>query len=150
MYQNIVVAVDSSALARQALTHAVCLARQAQATLHVVHVVNMYELVFEDSSQRDGMKARMMAERHGEEVLTTILSEVDAGAVTHCTKVLECWGAGSEIAKILLNYANEQAVDMMVMGTHGRTGLAHLLMGSVAESVLREAKVPVVIVRAAD
>jgi nucleotide-binding universal stress UspA family protein len=45
-------------------------------------------------------------------------------------------------------YAVENAVDMIIMGTHGRTGLLHLLLGSVAESVLRHASVPVLCVPA--
>jgi len=43
----------------------------------------------------------------------------------------------------ILNIAQEQSVDMIVMGTHGRTGLSHLLMGSVAERVVRQSTVPV-------
>jgi len=47
----------------------------------------------------------------------------------------------------VLKFADEQAVDLIVMGTHGRTGLGHLLMGSVAETVVRTAQCPVMTVR---
>jgi nucleotide-binding universal stress UspA family protein len=54
---------------------------------------------------------------------------------------------GSPAAEIV-RFANEEGVDLIVMSTHGRTGLMHLLMGSVAEAVVRHAACPVVTVRA--
>jgi universal stress protein A len=50
-------------------------------------------------------------------------------------------------AEQIVEYAREHHCDLIVMGTHGRTGLSHLLMGSVAESVLRHAPCPVMVVR---
>ncbi len=47
----------------------------------------------------------------------------------------------------IIKFADEQSVDLIVMGTHGRTGLGHLLMGSAAESVVRTAQCPVMTVR---
>ena len=46
----------------------------------------------------------------------------------------------------LLKVADEWAADLIVMGTHGRTGLSHILMGSIAEHVVRHAKIPVLII----
>ena len=50
-------------------------------------------------------------------------------------------------AKKLVNYAREENVDLIVMGTHGRTGLKRLLLGSVAEAVVRHAPCPVLLVK---
>lgn len=50
-------------------------------------------------------------------------------------------------AKAILSYAQEHTVDLIVMATHGRTGLAHLLMGTVAEAVLRAAPCPILMIR---
>jgi len=52
-------------------------------------------------------------------------------------------------ARSILEYAGEKDIDLIVMGTHGRGGLAHLLMGSVAEKVVRQAACPVLTVRQA-
>ena len=64
--------------------------------------------------------------------------------------VTEFFGLSAETtkpAKVLVDFANKQNVDMIVLGTHGRSGLEHLLMGSVAEYVVRHADCPVVTVR---
>ena len=52
-------------------------------------------------------------------------------------------------ADVIVQFANAHNVDMIVLGTHGRTGLLHLLMGSVAESVMRQADCPVITIRQA-
>jgi nucleotide-binding universal stress UspA family protein len=54
---------------------------------------------------------------------------------------------GSHEADVILNAAVKEHADMIVVGTHGRTGLSHLLMGSVAEKVIREAPCPVLCAR---
>ena len=53
-----------------------------------------------------------------------------------------------DTATEILRYAREELVELIVMGTHGRTGLKHLVLGSVAERVLRQAECPVLVVRA--
>lgn len=50
----------------------------------------------------------------------------------------------------ILNYSQQKAIDLIVMSTHGRTGLSHLLMGSVAENVVRKARCPVLTVHPTD
>ncbi|WP_255701217.1 universal stress protein [Chromobacterium sp. Beijing] len=60
-------------------------------------------------------------------------------------KILESWG--DKIAAVLVDDAGVWGADLIVMGTHGWSGLMHLLMGSVAEGVLKLADVPVLLVR---
>jgi nucleotide-binding universal stress UspA family protein len=55
--------------------------------------------------------------------------------------------SSGDVAKELLRAADEQAASAIVLGTHGRTGLSHLLLGSIAEKVIQRARVPVVTVR---
>ena len=62
--------------------------------------------------------------------------------------VLHSWGGGKEIAFALVEYAKTSGADLMVIGTHGRTGLRHLLLGSVAEAVMRESSLTTLVVRA--
>lgn len=51
------------------------------------------------------------------------------------------------MAQELVNYADQQGADLLVLGTHGRTGLMHLLMGSFAETVMRQSHLPLLIIR---
>ena len=52
-----------------------------------------------------------------------------------------------EMAQELVDYASQQGADLLVLGTHGRTGLMHLLMGSFAETVMRQSHLPLLIIR---
>ena len=58
--------------------------------------------------------------------------------------------AGDKIADLLIREATEHEVDLVVMGTHGFSGFMHVLMGSVAEGVLRQSDIPVMLLRVRD
>jgi len=77
------------------------------------------------------------------EVLQKLKQIVPGGAVRHSHHVLQ-----GEIVDTILNFADAQGVDLVVMGTHGRRGITAVLMGSVAESIVRRAKCPVLTVKA--
>jgi nucleotide-binding universal stress UspA family protein len=87
-------------------------------------------------------------------VRTTILEEAKARLVRRLTpRDREELGADAEVvfgrdAETIVDYAADRGIDLIVMGTHGRTGMAHLLLGSVAERVVRTAHCPVLTVRA--
>lgn len=51
------------------------------------------------------------------------------------------------MAQMLVDYADEKSSDLIILGTHGRSGLMHLLMGSFAETVMRETNLPLLIIR---
>lgn len=67
---------------------------------------------------------------------------LDAGAHSVTTRLLQGWAPGE-----ITQFAKDGGIDLIVMGTHGRTGLKHLLLGSVAERVVRTAPCPVLTVR---
>jgi nucleotide-binding universal stress UspA family protein len=75
------------------------------------------------------------------------LDEWKAIAVGLGLATVEAATAVGEPAYEIVTYAKEKAVDLVVVGTHGRTGLTHALMGSVAERVVRKAPCPVLTVR---
>ena len=54
------------------------------------------------------------------------------------------------MAQELVDYADEQGANLLVLGTHGRTGLMHLLMGSFAETVMRQSHLPLLVIRSED
>lgn len=143
--KNILVATDFSEPADAALTYGRTLARSFDATLHVLHVTqDIYLQAFGSEAyvapvpdlQRDIDDA---ARKHLDELL------IDSDASGPATrKVLR---TSNSPARSIVEYAREESVDLIVMGTQGRGGVAHLLMGSVAERVVRTAPCPVLTVR---
>jgi len=140
----IVVALDFSELSAHALDTAIDLARTSGGELHLVHAfdvripfVTPYEVAVPDSLIT---AARDAAARK----LEKALQRVAAAGLTGKSHLEEV-PASSAIARV----AEEVAADLIVMGTHGNTGLKHILLGSVAERTLRMAPCSVLTVKAA-
>jgi len=141
MYERILVPTDGSAGVERAVEHAVDLAAAHGATIHAVYVVNSASyggLPMETSW--DGIRDVLSEE--GQDALERV-AELAAGAdVPVETAVLD----GSPSRRIV-GHAGETDCDLIVMGTHGRGGIDRLLLGSVAERVVRSSEVPVLTVR---
>jgi len=167
MYESILFPTDGSEAADAALDHAVDHARKYDATLHVLFVaqddfgpsgliheehddVEQSDMVGEhDEIQSSGMTnedaERMgVIAQHGEAVVTEVADAV-GDVVSVETAVLK----GTPYERIL-DYADEAGADLLVMGTHGRTGVDRYLLGSVTEKVVRTADIPVLTVRTAE
>jgi nucleotide-binding universal stress UspA family protein len=134
--KNILVATDFGPAADAALAYGRSLATQFDATLSVIHVAENY---FLRPSAIDPAVLKAAAARHLEERLTAA-----DRVMLNAHAVLEL---SDRPANTITAYANRNGIDLIVMGTHGRTGLAHVLMGSVAEQVVRTAPCPVLTVR---
>lgn len=137
MYQELLLATDGSDGARQATDHAIELASRLDATLHVVSVS---EDGPHGSEKRDQMRADL--EDQAEEALERAKTEATGQGIDVATTIRH--GVPQEE---IIDVAEEHGADMIVVGTVGRTGLDHLIVGSVAEEVVRNAPVPVVTVR---
>jgi nucleotide-binding universal stress UspA family protein len=143
--KNILVATDFSEPSDAALAYGRELAGRFGATLHVLHVAeNIYITTFGAETyaavapdlQRqveDGARARL------DELL------IDSDKSGPPTRPIVLTSSSPSFA--IIDYAGEHGIDLIVMGTHGRGALAHLLMGSVAERVVRLAPCPVLTVR---
>jgi len=131
MFDDILVPTDGSENAMAALDHALVLAAAFDATIHGVYVVNItYAADFEGGLDSESVYQAMKTE--GEAALADIEARCEAAGVNVVTDILEGRPA-SRIAR----YASENDVDLIAMGTHGRSGVSRLLLGSVTESVLR-------------
>jgi universal stress protein A len=128
---------DFSTAGEEALETATALARDHGAKLIIVHVQ-------EPPFAYGGGELYMGIPDPGEEELRQMLSNVTPtdGNVPFERRMLQ-----GEPAETIVRTAEEEKVDMIVMSTHGRTGLWRMLMGSVAEEVVRKAKCPVVTVK---
>jgi nucleotide-binding universal stress UspA family protein len=131
--------VDFSEQSKQALPLAKAFCKQYGATLVVANVV---ERPYIDASENPDVTGSTLASlvELAEEQLTEIAA--DCGDVPTETHLLT-----GMVAKQLVRFIDRQHIDLVIMSTHGRTGLAHLLFGSVAERLLRSAPCPVLTVR---
>ena len=135
MYEKILLPTDGSDGMGEVIAHAASLADVHDATLYALYVVNtasLNDLPLESSW--DGLRRAL--EREGDVALNDVEQQV--GDVTLHTESVE-GPPGKEIVR----YADEHDCDVIVMGTHGRSGFDRLLLGSVAERVVRSSNVPV-------
>jgi nucleotide-binding universal stress UspA family protein len=139
MYNCILVPTDGSAGMTRVIDHASELAAAHDAALHFLYVVNtasFANLPMETSWE----SVTTMLRDEGEEALRA--AEDRAGAERVVTAMRE-----GPPSREIVEYATEEGCDLVVMGTHGRGGLNRLLLGSVAERVVRSSEVPVLTVR---
>ena len=142
MYAKILVPLDTSPFSEQALTRAVAIARATMAQLHLVlvHSPPAYPvdggalvglgLLEQERAYFDGFMQGAAADlerRHGLKVHTALLD--------------------GPVVESISAYAREQGMDLIVLATHGRTGLSRAWLGSVADGVVRHATMPVLMVR---
>ncbi|WP_435075858.1 universal stress protein [Halorubrum sp. HHNYT27] len=139
MYSQILVPTDGSPASDAAIEHAIDLAQRYDATLHALYVV-------------DGA-AYSTLEAGADVVIDALESEGDA-ATRRVADAAEKAGVGCETTvtsgtayRSIRDYVDDHAIDMIVMGTHGRKGLDRYLLGSVTERVVRTSDVPVLTVR---
>lgn len=141
---NVLVATDFSEPSESALNYGREFARTFGATLHVLHVVeNSMMLVGPEAVGVDFAKLQSELESRAENTLNRIVTTEDREQLKAVTTVR----AGSSPAFEIAGYAKTEGIDIILMGTHGRGVMAHLLMGSVAEKVVRIAPCPVLTVR---
>lgn len=146
MYQRILVPIDGSATAERALQEAIKLAA-GKAQLRLVYVIEeAYPLDAEGYAFIDYSALQEAVRKTGERTLAQAAEKVRRSGMTAETALLEA--AGEHIAAVIDGEARSWAADLIVIGTHGRSGLSRLLLGSVAEGVARGVSVPVLLVRA--
>ncbi|MBS3760279.1 universal stress protein [Halodesulfurarchaeum sp.] len=144
LYDRIVVPTDGSASSRPAIDHAIKLATVHDATIHALYVVNIASFSgVPTEGSWEGVSQAL--EREGQEALDIVEAACEAREVP--VERLRLEGRPSQR---VVEYATEEDGDLIVMGTHGRGGLDRLLLGSVAERVVRSAPVPVMTVQAGE
>ena len=146
MYQRILVPVDGSHTSTLGLQEAIRLAIDQRARLRIIHVVdellvaqnfegyvNAGELIdsLEAAGKKALQKAMVLARKHDLKAEATMFETV-----------------GGRVADVIIREARKWKADLIVMGTHGRRGLGRMVLGSDAEAVLRETRIPVLLVRA--
>jgi len=142
LYRKILIATDGSESARKAADSAIELARLSGAKIYAVYVIDrsIYSSVPEDLEWEEAMYAQFR--ELGEEAVSYVEKTArDAGLQVEPT-LLE-----GHPAEEILSFAEKQDADMIVVGSLGKTDVERFLLGSVSEKVVRNAKIPVLVVR---
>jgi nucleotide-binding universal stress UspA family protein len=145
MYGKILVPIDGSETATRGLNEAINIAKAQGSQLRLVHIVN--EFIF-DVTYSAGFFSQNLIEslaKTGRSVLDAAESAAKKEGVNVDSVLIE--SIGGVAADLILAQAKTWQPDLIVMGTHGRRGLARLALGSDAEQVVRAATVPVMLVR---
>lgn len=138
--KRVCVATDFSEPAGGAFSYGLTFAQQFQAELHLLHVIEDIMPAVPEPGLAMLPTQEIMAglRKSSEDAMKDFLASKDLGGV----KIVKVIREGSPFREIDA-YAKEAKIDMLVVGTHGRSGLTHLLLGSVAERVVRSAPCPV-------
>lgn len=145
MYQRIFVPVDDSETSNLALIEACQLVKESGATLRLVHVVDLVQFGWGGTEFLDSSDLQKSVKQAGEQVLGQAVEIAKQYDVIPETRILESWG--DKIAAVLWDDAKAWQADLVVMGTHGWSGLMHILMGSVAEGLLKLVEIPILLIR---
>src|SRR5574337_2027785 len=152
MFRTILVALDGSAASNAGFKSALSLAGDQDATLVVLHVIGGsrvmvgFEGGYVPPSYTDTLYKSL--QKSGEAILAKAISTARSMGITAEARLAD--NRGMAVAQAILREARKAKADLIVIGTHGRRGLSRLLMGSDAEQVIREATVPVLLVRSAE
>jgi len=146
-FKKIMIATDGSDCSKLAAKKGIDLARLSGGTVYAVYVVSTASLSMDGdyfSSVRANPNLELIYEalkNQGQQAVDYVISLGEMKGVNVKPVLLE-----GNTAEELLRYAKEEKMDLVIMGTLGKTGLYRLLLGSVAENVVRHSKVPVMVV----
>lgn len=147
MFSKILVPTDGSEVSVTGALRAVPLAKMASARIVVVFVQDLYPFTgIGEGSVASFQEYTAAARAQGTEAIERIVDAARAAGVAIETLIVE----DTQAARGIVSAAKSCAADLIVMGSHGRSGVARLVLGSVAAKVLALSSVPVLIIKASD
>jgi len=141
-YKRILVAVDLSGASDVVMETAIELGRALQSELHVIHVYKTHTGTMKEGAKVDTTNPDFREVEKLQNKLDKYIAQYADTGMAMTTSVY----TGEPYLEIL-QAAQKTGANMIIMGTNGRTGVAYLVLGSVAENVLRHASVPVMSIR---
>lgn len=146
MYKKILVAIDDSETSRGALREALHIARTSNARLYICHVADetlmgMHGRTFSTSLNIDNAISAIA------EAGRTLLDEAIKSADGMDAETLLLEARNRRVSEVIVDKARELGVELIVVGRHGRRGIATLILGSVAEQISKMAEASVLLVR---
>jgi nucleotide-binding universal stress UspA family protein len=151
MYNNILVAIDGSNTSDRALREAIKLAKNGGKLTAVTVLDNplqSYSTPYTASFNFDEAHAEF--KKKADDILVnaeTVAERMGNLKIKTCLIDMGPHSGHNDIAPAIENIANDYHADLIVIGTHGRRGIRRLFLGSVAEQVIRQARIPVLLIR---
>ncbi|WP_034292735.1 universal stress protein [Herbaspirillum sp. RV1423] len=146
MYAKILVPVDGSTTANQALDEAIKLAHALGSTIEALYVVDnshlLYDTGFTPSADIHGAVVDA-----GQAILDEAKARIVATGLQGDTRMVESQSTPGDVPGAILKAAKDSKAELVVIGSHGRTGFRRLVLGSVAEKVMHQCPLPVWIIR---
>lgn len=146
MFKRILVAVDGSPTADQALQEAIKLAKEHQAELRIVHAVDLVN-IYMGAESVDPTEISDALTKSGQDILRKAEAVARQAEIPVETRLIIIDRLGHRVPEMIAADAQAWPADLIVICTHGRSGLSHLFLGSVAEGVIRVATKPVLLIR---
>ena len=144
MYQRILVPIDGSATSERALDEAIKFAQQQNSRIELVHVLE--DIWYFDNENYLNYAELVQTMRYsGEKILAQAQNKFLQAGVMVDIRLLEA--QGERVANVIINEAKNRLADLIIIGTHGRSGSSRMLMGSIAEGVVRMAHIPILLIR---
>lgn len=138
--KRILFPTDFSECARHAFSYALDLARLFNAELHILHAIVNHTYAGYFSADQENLYKSLR--KNAEYLMEDLIEKYPLDSI----KVEKLYFPALSASSMIIDYAGQSQIDLIVMGTHGRQGLSHLMLGSVAENVIRTANCPVLTV----
>jgi nucleotide-binding universal stress UspA family protein len=145
MYKHILCPIDGSDTSNAGMHEAIQFAKEQNAQLHFLHVIDTYIPIVDMSGDFNITYMIDILRENGEKIIKEAVAAAEKAGVNADTKIIEA--VGGRTAFYIVQEADKWSADLIVMGTHGLRGISRLVMGSDAENVLRACKVPVLLVK---
>lgn len=133
--ENILCAIDLSSQSEKILELAAAVGNSYGSTIHVAHIVPSLDYTL---APLTGMRAQQEIESNAKQQVANLIANSPIAALPHKVVIED-----GDVADVLLEFIQRQAIDLVVLGTHGRHGLSRLALGSVAEEIFRQVACPV-------
>ena len=148
MYKKILVPLDGSHIAECVMPHVKAIAKVANSEVELVNVVEPFEIPTRGEiaiTENDLKQINADASREAYKYLNALTKRLKRAGI-ECTPVV----ITGKPAESLVDYADNNAIDLIIMATHGRSGITKWFWGSVAEKVLRAVNIPILLVKAGE
>jgi nucleotide-binding universal stress UspA family protein len=140
--KNILVPIDFSTSSYQVFELGYCLANQNNANLHLLHVIDSVYYKEQQTKKNDIEFIHKIRLENAKEELRKFKFEVPHSEV----EIIEVLVEGIP-HKEILNYSRQNDIDIIIIASHGWTNLPHMLMGNIADKIMRQSNIPVICIK---